>query len=109
MGGCEVPQRLLEAEEAWPWCACGGACRYGVHLVVANLLHTRYKEVQLVVPASARRVELGAGVAELENVFVPAVAEEHYSFIGDSDQPFGMPPPLVRHGCVHGDEGLQVH
>jgi hypothetical protein len=67
-----------------------------VHLVVANLLHTRYQEVQLVGPTATRTVKLEAGVSELEAVFVPAVAEAHYTFIGDSDQPYGRPPPLVR-------------
>lgn len=74
-----------------------------MHLVVANLLHTRYKEVQLVAPDSTQTVKLESGVAELEAVFVPAVAEAHYHFIGDSDQPYGRPPPLVSqsHGHDH--------
>lgn len=66
--------------------------RYGVHLVVANILHTRYKEILLVSPEGQQLVTLADGKRELEASFVPAVAEAHYGFIGDSDRPYGLIP-----------------
>lgn len=92
---------------------------YGVHMVVANLLQTRYKEIQLVkalspaaadaqeqhasataplleskTPHRAQTVTLAPGEADLEASFVPLVAQAHYAFISDSDAPYGRPPPL---------------
>lgn len=89
-------------------------------MVVANLLQTRYKEIQLVealppsttassnsssstsplldsssqTPHRAQAVALAPGEAELEASFVPLVAQAHYAFISESDSPYGTPPPL---------------
>jgi len=66
--------------------------RYGVHLVVANILTTRYREVLLVTSTSQEKVVREEGKRELEASFVPAVAEAHYGFIADSGSPYGMIP-----------------
>ena len=63
-------------------------------MVVANLLHTRYQEVQLVSPSGVKLVQLAGGLPELEASFVRQVAEAHYAFISESDSPFGQPPKL---------------
>jgi len=98
--------------------AQGAVARYGVHLVVANLLHTRYREVQLVAGAEApmeegagdieqttllstrsyqvRHVVLDPAQPDLEASFVPLVAQAHYTFISESDQPYGLPPPPLK-------------
>ena len=68
--------------------------RYGVHQVVANLLQTRYQEVQLVTPEGSQHVTLDPTQRDLEAVFVPLVAQAHYQFISESDFPYGHPPPL---------------
>lgn len=92
---------------------------YCVHMVVANLLQTRYEEIQLVealplaaaaesstssstsplldgskTPHRAQTVTLAPGEADLEASFVPLVAQAHYAFISESDSPYGRPPPL---------------
>lgn len=98
--------------------AQGAVARYGIHLVVANLLHTRYREVQLVAGAEApmeegagdieqtsllstpsyqvRHVVLDPAQPDLEASFVPLVAQAHYTFISESDQPYGLPPPPLK-------------
>jgi phosphopantothenate-cysteine ligase len=98
--------------------ARGAVARYGVHLVIANLLHTRYKEVQLVAGAEApmeegeecieqssvfstpsyhvQHVVLDPAQKDLEANFVPLVAQAHYTFISRSDQPYGLPPPPLK-------------
>ena len=104
--------------------ALGAVAKYSVHLVVANLLDTRYREVQLVsagptaapdeeqaeaeaaeverqgLLASAshqvRHVVLDPAQPELEASFVPLVAQAHYAFISESDQPYGQLPPPLR-------------
>lgn len=89
-------------------------------MVVANLLQTRYKEIQLVealpesststssstsisasplldgskAPHRAQTVTLAPGETDLEASFVPLVAQAHYAFISESDSPYGRPPPL---------------
>ncbi|GAB5033577.1 phosphopantothenoylcysteine synthetase [Nannochloropsis oceanica] len=105
------PDILLEkAQEA--------VARYGVHLVIANLLHTRYKEVQLVAGAEApmeggekgteqtdvlstpgfhvQHVVMDPAQKDLEARFVPLVAQAHFTFISRSDQPYGLPPPPLK-------------
>jgi len=98
--------------------AQGAVAKYGVHLVVANLLHTRYREVQLVAGAEApmkegegdiertsllstpshqvRHVVLDPAQPDLEASFVPLVAQAHYAFISESDQPYGLPSPPLK-------------
>lgn len=106
------PDVLLEKAQ-------GAVARYGVHMVVANLLHTRYREVQLVkaspqarqgresaevtepsTPLSTcfevRKVVRDPAQPDLEATFVPFVAQAHYTFISESDQPYGLPPPPLR-------------
>jgi hypothetical protein len=64
-------------------------------MVVANLLHTRYREIQLVSPGGAELVKLDEALStDLEASFVPTVAAAHYAHIGSSARPYGQPPPL---------------
>lgn len=62
--------------------------RYGVDLVVANLLHTRRDEVTLVSLDSARKIERRDEAEELEQRIVDAVAYTHDSLVYEQEKPW---------------------
>ena len=61
--------------------ARGAIAKYGVHLVVANELHSRYREVHLVNAGIEAVDKILCGAGEIEDPLVAAVAKRHRDFV----------------------------
>ncbi|TMW56850.1 hypothetical protein Poli38472_006860 [Pythium oligandrum] len=59
--------------------------KYGMHLVVANELHTRFDEVLLITDKDERTIERPKDAEDIENSLVEAIAGIHFKFIASRD------------------------
>jgi hypothetical protein len=80
--------------------ARGALERNGVHMVIANELHSRYRKVQLVTESGVSTITHGTHEeGDIEQKLVEDVALSHFMFIAEGSEPQGsifLPLPTCR-------------